>query len=615
MRCVFYYDFFLIIEVYLIKELLPKYRQMEEIVFSYPRLKERLSLGKDAELKRAKRLLKEIHADVSIPFAHSLVKLLDAILDILYDGIDFHFKKEIDFPVFASENHVVLVPNHQSHADYISLNYIVFKKYKIPIYVAGGINLNIFGIGTLFRKCGCFFIRRSFANDVLYKTILEAYLYYLLHEGKTIEFFFEGGRSRNGKLLSPRFGLYQMLLEAHRFLPDGKKKKLIFLPVSILHEFVPEQRALAKELQGGKKQKESLGQLLKILKIFSYQMGTVHLSVGEPVDLDSLEPKDDLKKLTQHLAFDCFRVVGKNMMITPSSLLAMIMLDDPVGAMKWDEIVGRARRILHYCDTFKIPYTDSLKEEILDESLGHALDIFIGNKKIHVIGATHLGHVFYSIKRECRLELLYAKNTILHHFLAPWMVNLGWINIFNGNITERQQLDRFFFEERNHLMFEFYLPTNRELALMNLAAVSHAVGRPLTDFNECLNLPLKDFYAIIAQLGIFSRLCSYVVEGYYLTALAIGSLTVGGEAFNLDGFFKKATDIFESEMDVGRLIRYQESHCLDLYKRALQFFEHNKVTECIDGRYKLTDPRKLDQFIKRFSDNLSEQLTFNVRVL
>ena len=601
-------------EPILIKSLLTKNSQMEEIILSYPRLKERIE-GKDQDLTKVRQIIKEIQADVSLPFAHSMVKFLDTVLPALYDGIDFHFKKETDFPKLVADNHVVLVPNHQSHADYIALNYILFKKYKMPIYVAGGINLNIFAIGTLFRKCGCFFIRRTFANDILYKTILEAYLFYLLWEGKPIEFFFEGGRSRTGKLLSPRYGLYQMLIEAHKALPEDKKRKLLFLPVSILHEFVPEQRALAKELQGGKKKKESITQLFKIFKIFSYQMGTVHLSVGEGVDYEVLEPQDDLKKLTQHLAFDCFRSVGSNMMITPTSLLAMIMLDDPVGAMKWDEIVARAKRILRYCDTFNIPYTESLKDEVLDDNLEHALDIFIGNKKVNVIGASHLGHVFYSIKRECRLELLYAKNTILHHFLVPWLINLGWINLFNGTIQDKQQLDRFFFEERNHLTFEFYLPTNRELVKQNLAVVSHAVGRDLNDFTECLNMPNKDLYAIIAKLGIFSRVCSYIVEGYYLTAITIGTLTVGREEFTLDTFFKKASDIFESEMDVGRLIRYQESHCLDLYKRALRFFEHNKVIEVSGGHYKLVDPRKLDQFIERFSTNLSEQLTFNVRVL
>ena len=252
----------------MIKSLLTKNSQMEEIILSYPRLKERIE-GKDQDLTKVRQIIKEIQADVSLPFAHSMVKFLDTVLPALYDGIDFHFKKETDFPKLVADNHVVLVPNHQSHADYIALNYILFKKYKMPIYVAGGINLNIFAIGTLFRKCGCFFIRRTFANDILYKTILEAYLFYLLWEGKPIEFFFEGGRSRTGKLLSPRYGLYQMLIEAHKALPEDKKRKLLFLPVSILHEFVPEQRALAKELQGGKKKKESITQLFKIFKIFS----------------------------------------------------------------------------------------------------------------------------------------------------------------------------------------------------------------------------------------------------------------------------------------------------------------------------------------------------------
>ena len=101
------------------------------------------------------------------------------------------------------KNHnIIFVPNHQSHADYLALNYAFHKDYTdIPVHIAGGINLNIFPIGTMFRKSGCFFIRRSFTNDLNYKNTFEAYLYYLLKQGFPIEFFFEGGRSRTGKLL------------------------------------------------------------------------------------------------------------------------------------------------------------------------------------------------------------------------------------------------------------------------------------------------------------------------------------------------------------------------------------------------------------------------------
>ena len=119
-----------------------------------------------------------------------------------------------------SKGSVVLVPNHQSHADYVEINYKFYKKYNRPLYVAGGDNLNIFPIGKIFRGGGCFFIRRSFQSDIIYKLTMEAYLYALLKQKQPIEFFFEGGRTRSGKLRPPKFGLYSMLLEAHSHLPE-----------------------------------------------------------------------------------------------------------------------------------------------------------------------------------------------------------------------------------------------------------------------------------------------------------------------------------------------------------------------------------------------------------
>ena len=32
----------------------------------------------------------------------------------------------------CEENNVVLVPNHQSHADYLAINYMVFKHFNFP---------------------------------------------------------------------------------------------------------------------------------------------------------------------------------------------------------------------------------------------------------------------------------------------------------------------------------------------------------------------------------------------------------------------------------------------------------------------------------------------------
>ncbi len=219
--------------------------KMIEAVFSYPKLTKRL----ENAANKAKVLghLAEIHANVT-PFTIScLSKFLDTMIAKLYDGLDFDIPPGLDLQALVENNNVVFVPNHQSHADYVVLNYLFYRRYRIPVYIAGGDNLNIFPIGGIFRQSGCFFIRRTFGNDILYKMTLEAYLYYLLKMRAPIEFFFEGGRSRSGKLLPPRFGLYQMLIEAHSFLPEAERRPLLFVPTTIIHEYVPEQRTLTRE--------------------------------------------------------------------------------------------------------------------------------------------------------------------------------------------------------------------------------------------------------------------------------------------------------------------------------------------------------------------------------
>jgi len=242
-------------------------KEIYEIVLSYPKLKERIH-GKLEEQAKVIKNVDEIKAQLSEKAARLLVHFIDTTFIHLYEGINIDTVVDYDLAQYVLHNHVVLVPNHQSHADYVALNYIIYKKFKFSVFVAGGINLNIPILGKLFRLCGCFFIRRTFGSDILYKLTLEAYLYYLLYKGYPIEFFFEGGRSRSGKLMSPRYGLYQMLLEAHEALPGEYQKPLKFIPVSIVHEYVPETSSLARELEGAKKHQESFLRLFKIFKIW-----------------------------------------------------------------------------------------------------------------------------------------------------------------------------------------------------------------------------------------------------------------------------------------------------------------------------------------------------------
>ncbi len=596
-----------------IHNLFDNFKEMEEIVLSYPKLRDRVG-NKEDEKEKALKNLKEIRAELSLPFLKTFEKFLDASLSQLYDGINFN-DHGLDLKELSKTKNIVLVPNHQSHADYVAINYVYFKKYQSPLFVAGGNNLNIFPIGPLFRRSGCFFIRRTFANDILYKLTLEAYLHYMLVKGNPIEFFFEGGRSRTGKLLPPRYGLYQMLIEAHAAIPAEQRRPLQFIPVSIVHEYVPEQKSLAKELDGAKKKKESATQVLGLVKLLSYQFGNVHINLGKPVDApETLESGADLKTQTQKLAFECFLEVGKNMRVTPTSLLAMILLDESSGALKWEEILTKARHIVAYCEKFNVPITESITPEHLEKSLERSIDILIGNKKVEVIGNTSTQHVFYSIKDDCRKEILYFKNTILHHFLVPWIVHMGWVNLFSGHITTVEDLKKFFITQRKQLTHEFYLPTVKEVFHLTLDIVSDAIGRPVTTLEECVELSHKELYLILQKVGLFARSLNYLLEAYYVCGLALKDLSTKEykEGFKMETFLKKYKEVFEAEKKLRRIIKYAESYSVPLSKSSLQFFIHSKLVESNAGFYTVSDQTKLDETLAKIESDLSGQLSINL---
>ena len=589
------------------------FKEMEEIVLSYHKLHERID-GKPEEIEKALKNLKEIRAELSLPFLKGFEKFLDASLSQLYDGINFN-DNGLNLKELSQTNNIVLVPNHQSHADYVAINYVYVKRYQSPLFVAGGNNLNIFPIGPLFRRSGCFFIRRSFANDILYKLTLEAYLFYMLTKGNPIEFFFEGGRSRTGKLLPPRYGLYQMLIEAHAAIPKEKRRPLKFIPVSIVHEYVPEQKSLVRELEGGKKKKENAAQVFGLVKLLSYQFGNVHINLGNPITApDALSDSHDLKVQTQKLAFECFVEVGRNMRVTPTSLLAMILLDESTGALKWDEILNKARHIVDYCQKFKVPITDSIMPANLEKSLERSIDILIGNKKVEVIGTTSSQFVFYSIKDDSRKEILYFKNTILHHFLVPWIVHMGWVNLFAGHISNVDDLKKFFINQRKQLTHEFYLPTVKEFLTKTLEIVSDAIGREVSTLDECVALTHKELYLILAKVGLFSRACNYLLEAYYICGLTLKDLSINDhkEGFKMDTFLKRYKDVFERERKLQRIIKYAESYSVPLSKSSLEFFIHSNIVESKSGFYNVNDVNKLNEALVKVESDLSGQLSINL---
>src|SRR5207244_1817514 len=169
--------------------------------------------------------------------------LFNSVSPKLFSGLEtIGLDKVVDC---VKQHPVVLVPCHRSHFDYLILSYIFHTNYLSPPHIAAGINLSFWPMGPLFRGAGAFFIRRTFENNELYKMVFRKYLTFLIREGYTQEFFIEGGRTRTGKMLTPKLGMLSAIVNA--FL-QGVRRDLYLVPISIHYGRVPEEEAYKSEI-------------------------------------------------------------------------------------------------------------------------------------------------------------------------------------------------------------------------------------------------------------------------------------------------------------------------------------------------------------------------------
>ncbi|KAI9928371.1 hypothetical protein ASPWEDRAFT_50421 [Aspergillus wentii DTO 134E9] len=177
---------------------------------------------------------------------------------------------------------IVFLPCHKSHVDYVSLQIICYRLgIGLPVVVAGD-NLNIPLLGPFLQHAGAMWIRRSFGNDPLYHTVVQAYIDTILQQGFNFECFIEGGRSRTGKLLSPKFGILNFILDS---VLSGRVEDTIICPVSTQYDKVIETESYISELLGQPKRKENLSDLLSSSSVLSLKLGRVDVRFQQPWSL------------------------------------------------------------------------------------------------------------------------------------------------------------------------------------------------------------------------------------------------------------------------------------------------------------------------------------------
>jgi glycerol-3-phosphate O-acyltransferase len=387
---------------------------------------------KNVVKKEARRYLYEIAADYSETAIAFWRIFLTWLWNNIYDGLSVDKEGMARIRNISKQMPFVIIPCHRSHTDYLLIHYVFFfNNIQLP-FIAAGSNLSFFPLGYIFRKSGAFFLRRSFRGNRLYSAVFSKYLAILLKEGLPIEFFIEGGRSRTGKMVMPKYGLLSMILQAYQ---EKYCDNFAAIPVYIGYDRVIEEKSYLKELAGEEKTPETTAEVIKSSKVLSKRYGRVYVNVGEPMIMKSyLESQgkpidqmtmDERQSLYRRIGYEIVLAINKVSVVTPFSLVASVILSHDRRGMSHGELMETLNEFYEYLLQKNVRFAETFTNK--EKSIADAVNKFVQSGFISKIEAEEdedeeMQEIVYSLKEEKRMNLEYYKNNILHFFIPACFV-------------------------------------------------------------------------------------------------------------------------------------------------------------------------------------------------
>jgi len=408
---------------------------------------QRRRLSRRGALLQARKYAVEIAANYSQAFVTFMSVLLGRLWNSLYDGVEFEHVENLNGVGDGAE--IIYVPCHRSHMDYLLLSYVIYHKgFAVP-HVAAGINLNMPIIGRFLRKGGAFFLRRSFKGDALYPVVFTQYLRFMMARGHPLEYFIEGGRSRTGRLLSPRTGMLSMTVRSYL---THAQRRVVFMPVYFGYERIVEGRTYIGELSGLPKEKESIFVLLRTLvQVLRSKFGKVHVNLGEPIVLDDLLTKHNpgwrsdrdvlsgtrpgwIVDAVADLAIRINTEINAAAAVTPINLVAMAMLATPRQALAELDLVRQVelyQRLLR-----DAPYSPmvTVTPESGPQMVAYAESMGLLERQKHPLGD------IMRMNAKNAVLATYYRNNILHLFAMPSLLACAFVSNARMRTEDIQRL-------------------------------------------------------------------------------------------------------------------------------------------------------------------------------
>ncbi len=433
-----------------------------------PALSTATGLSPERVTGRARYYLGEIAARVS-PYVVDLVHRLIGVVYRLGYGEQIVYDREKLKDLLAPKHGqtVVFLPTHKSNLDHAILQYLLYDNGSPPNHTAGGINMNFFPVGPIFRRTGVFFIRRTFKDNPIYKFVLRQYVDFLVEKRFSLEWYIEGGRSRSGKLLPPRFGMLAYVVDAWR---RGRADDVLLVPVSIAYDQISDVGDYSHEARGGAKQKEGIGWFVKLIRSLKRSYGNIHVRFGEPVSLrkelgtpdpNALASDSEEKNLpVQKLAFEvCHRINGVTP-ITPNAAISLALLGAGERAVTVDELLYLLRNLVQYARKRSLPTTTPLDDLENAEGLTRLLRGLSDNGVVECFEEGP--EPVWALVPNQFLTAAYYRNTILHFFVNASIAELALLHASDVKSDPRKAFDDEAMRLRDLLKYEFFFADKDE---------------------------------------------------------------------------------------------------------------------------------------------------------
>lgn len=370
------------------------------------------------------------------------------------------------------QHSLVFLPNHRSYLDPLVLRRVLVNYGFPPNFVLGGMNLAKWPASVLAKRAGLIFIRRSTRDDPVYPAMMRLYLGCLLKVHANLEWYFEGGRTRTGKLRPPRMGVLRYLLDA--FVENAAESTsptsddVYIVPVSIVYDQQHEVEAISFEDTGGSKTPESLRWLYGFARAQSTRRGQVHVRFGEPLSLlgtleDARERAGsaDPATVVPRVAFEIADRINAATPITPSALITFALLDNEGRALTLGELLDVLDPLLAYVRERQLPLTsdidlarpDGLRSALRTLQTEGVVEVYDGGLE-----------PVYAVAPDRFHEAAFYRNTLAHWFVYRAIAENALLAGADASGDVIEATWQAALELRDLLKFEFFFPRKREFA-------------------------------------------------------------------------------------------------------------------------------------------------------